>query len=290
VKKRNIWFLTGFLILVLANFILYVIHKNMITDTTPPRITIEKSDLAMSVYDDEDAFMRGVTAYDDIDGDVTELILVENIYGMTSDHRTNVVYAAFDHSGNVSKAERSVYYTDYHSPRFTLSRSLTFEFGMPFDVMSYIDAYDVIDGDIGHRVKATMLSSGVTVNEEGIHNVQFRVTNSIGDSVQMILPVEVYPADSYNAELTLTEYLIYLKKGEEFNSNDYVSCFQTHELKLNLTEERPKNFKVRTRGSVNTDVPGIYPVSYTAEYTQDGRKYSGYSCLIVNVEEVEGNE
>jgi hypothetical protein len=41
---------------------------------------------------------------------------------------------------------------------------------------------------------------------------------------------------------------------------------------------------IRIHGTVDTSVPGVYPVSYTASYTQNDRTSIGYSKLIVIVE------
>lgn len=266
-------------------FLGYRVYDRTKTDSKAPQITIDESqELLLSVADPQDALLQGVTAYDDRDGDVTALAVVESIGQIRADGSATVTYAAFDRSGNVSKAQRQVCYGDYESPCFGLSRALVFAYGSNFDVLNIIQAEDCLDGDISYRVKATSLDQ-VSISQEGTHDVQFRVTNSLGETVTLVLPVEVYSAGRYNAELTLKEYLIYIKQGEEFEPEDYLSQFRTNEDTTSLSTRVPSDIRVRTVGRVNTSQPGIYTVAYTANQTTDRDTYTGYTKLIVIVEE-----
>lgn len=283
-KKRAILGQLAVLLASVALLCVYNICDAMRTDRTAPQIEVAAGELSLSVEAPKSALLEGVVAVDDVDGDVTDQIVIESVYGVTDQHCITVTYAAFDHSGNVSKKERTVRYTDYQSPRFSLSESLTYPFGEGFDVMAAVGAEDVFDGDIQRLVKATMLTSGTTVKEEGMHDVQFRVTNSVGDTAQLILPVEVYPADSYNAELYLSTYLVYLNPGDSFDADEFVTEFQYLGRTVDLREKRPEMMNVKISGSVNTQVPGVYPISYLASYSLDGRTFTGYAKLFAVVE------
>ena len=128
--KRN-----GLLILLLAVCLLlfgaYLIYERSVFDKTPPRISIEEGEqmLQLSVLDDRQILLQGVSATDERDGDVTERIVVESVDQLNKDKQVVVTYAAFDNSGNVSKATRTVQYTDYVGPRLTLSQALIFPYG-----------------------------------------------------------------------------------------------------------------------------------------------------------------
>lgn len=248
-------------------------------------ITMESDSISLSVHDPESALLQGMTAWDDRDGDVTGSMIVESVYGVTPEGFVTVTYAAFDRAGNVTKIQRTVKFTDYQSPRFTLSQALVFEYGTPFDVLDIVGAEDVLEGDILRRVKATMLSSGVSVTEEGTHDVQFRVTNSLGDNVQLVLPVEVYPPDRYDAQLTLREYILYVPVDGELDINDYLLEFTAQGVTLDLRQEWPEDIRIRIGGSVDFHTPGVYPISYTVIREMDGHSYMAYSKLLVVVEE-----
>lgn len=280
-KRRKSWLLIVALVLCIAAFAAYIMWNRTQTDNTPPQITMDAQEIQISVVEPTKNLLEGVTAQDDRDGDVTDSLVVESIYGMTDDNRVTVTYSAFDSANNVTKAQRTVYYTDYKSPHFTLSGPLAFEYQSGFDVMDYIGAQDVIDGDIQRRIRATLVSGETSLAYEGEHEVQFRVTNSIGDTETIVLPVEVYSSGSYNADLTLTNYLIYIPKGGEFRAKNYLGTFMVQNKTVNTSLPE---VEVEITGNVNTQIPGVYPVSYTVKYLDNYTTYTGYSKLIVVVE------
>ena len=160
---------------------------------------------------------------------------------------------------------------------------------MAFDVLSDIGATDVIDGDIQHRVRATMLTEQAIV-EAGVHEVEFRVSNSLGDTVTAVLPVEVRNPER-EAQLTLSQYLLYLPVNGSFNAKDYLELYTYGEDDVDLSKGLPRGYSLKTEGKVQTQNPGVYPVEYRVTYTivneQDREKdveITGYSKLIVIVE------
>lgn len=288
-KKRN-WLLLSLIVLCLAAFFGYRKLDQLRTDTRAPQIHIDEQPLEVSVRDDESALLAGVTASDNVDGDVTASLVVENVSLLSSDGSISVGYAAFDSAGNVAKAKREGRYVDYESPRFTLSAPLIYTLDRSFDVLGTVGAVDVIDGDIQHRVRATV-KDGKAVTALGSHRVQFQVTNSLGDTVSAIFPVEVLSPGIYNASLELTDYLIYLPKGSSFNAEQYLSSFTWLGEEYSLEGGLPMDYSLRTRGTVRTGYPGVYAIEYRVTYTDRDeknpdfdRKYTGYSKLIVVVE------
>lgn len=283
-KKQNL-ILAGISVLALAVLGGYRIVDGLRTDTVPPALSFETDTLTLSVRASEDAYLSGVTAHDEHDGDVTAGIIVESIYGMNDAGETTVTYAAFDKAGNVTKATRTVLYEDYTAPRFSLSVPLVYEYGTIFDVLDDVRATDVIDGDLSSSVKATMTTSGSTVTEEGVHEVLFRVTNSLGDTASLSLPVEVYPVDTYSADLSLDTYLLYLPIGADFDADEHPTTLRVRGTTICLTEPSSNGVRIRTQGEVDTEVPGIYTVTYTASYSADGVSYTGYTKLFAVVED-----
>lgn len=260
------------------------------TDTMPPKITVEEGTLAVSVLEPESALFQGVSAADDVDGDVTSSLLVEQIELEEKDGTVLVTYAAVDKSGNVAKAERQVRYTDYVSPRFSLDRALVFDVNNSFDVLKEISVTDMLDGDITHWVRATVLDKN-SVYTEGTHDVKFRVTNSLGDTVELVIPVEVYAPGTHAGNLTLTDYLIYLKTGSAFNAKDYLDRFTLNGTTVSLRNRAWESYDLEITENVDTLTPGVYCVDYQVRYTKDNgtnpdeeESYTGFSRLIVVVE------
>lgn len=280
---KNNWMTLAVLLLSILALIGYRVYEGLGTDTVAPEITVDTEVLEISAKDGKDVLLQGVTAIDDRDGDVTASLVVEGISQINDSHEVTVTYAAFDSSGNVAKTTRTVRYTDYVSPRFILDRPLVYASGVSFDILTAIRAEDVLEGDISHRIKATSLDE-TTVTTAGAHTIAFRVTNALGDTAELTLPVEVY-TERYNAQLTLTEYLVYVKAGEKFDYQNYLDTFVARDVVLELNGKIPSNVTIQTVGYVDEKVPGVYALSMTATQQQGNQDYVAYTRLIVVVEE-----
>ena len=96
----------------------------------------------------------------------------------------------------------------------------------------------------------------------------------------------MYAQGSYNASLHLTNYIVYLEKGSNFDKNDYLKDFVIGSEKSDVSSYLPSGFSLRTSGTVNTNEPGVYSVSYYLSYKYSANvTYTGFSKLIVVVEE-----
>lgn len=269
-------------VLCMAATLLYTAFFVWPDDTTPPVITIASEELAVSVHDDDAALLAGVTALDDRDGDVTADILVQGVSNF--DGETVVVtYAAFDAAGNVSKTMRTLRYTDYEPPRISQNAALVFSSALGSDVLSQLSAMDVIDGDISSQLKANLVSDSGSLTNPGTHQVEFRVTNSLGDTTYLTLPVDVYSAGSYNAQVVLKDYLVYVPRGADFSPSAYLVGLNVGFLDEVIDERSVLNIK--TQNDVNTNIPGVYSVRYTVSYQRGSVEYVGYTRLNVVVEE-----
>ena len=278
-NKRKNWTLVLLLAILIGTLCVYMMLQYIEADTQAPKISVDENLLTVSVLDGDEALLQGIKAVDNADGDVTDLIVVESIYGISDEKCVTVTYAAFDHSGNVSKLERQVMLADYQSPKLTLFGPLVFEDGFNANIMSLVSAEDMRDGNLQHKLKATSMSALGSITEIGIHDIQFRVTNSLGDTQHLMLPLEVCPKDKYNAELTLTDYLVYLPVGGSFNARNYLKQFDVLGDSISLSE-----VDVQIKHQVDVSKPGVYPVTYTGSYSLNNRSYTAYTKLIVVVE------
>ena len=289
--KKRMTILTIVLILgCLAAYLGYCTLDRMRTDTKAPEIILEDMHPEISVHDPASALLQGISAQDNFDGDVTDSILVEKTALLDGTGRISVTYAAFDRAGNVSKATREAKYTDYVSPRFSLSAPLIYRAGSNFDVLANVGATDMVDGDIRHRIRATSLGMESVLNL-GVHEVEFRVSNSLGDTSVLVLPVNVVEAGISEATLTLTEYLVYLPKGGDFDAEDWLDQFILRDQKTDLTRGLPAGYTLNVTGKVQTGVPGVYTLDYQVTYSDKiqtepvmYRQYAASSRLIVVVE------
>ena len=289
-KKKTNWILVFLIIVCLAGFCVYRTAARLSMDKKAPEIEMSDELLEVSVGDPQSVLLQGVTAKDKTDGDVTESIVVERIGLVDTDGKISVSYAAFDAAGNVAKATREAKYTDYHRPRFSLNEPLIYLSGTSFDVLSTVKASDVVDGDIQHRIRASSLQQE-SIATVGVHDVQFTVSNSLGDKVSLVFPVEVIPSGRYDASLTLTDYLIYLPVGAKFVPENYLDTFTWRNEETDLKKGIPSNYYLMATNKVDTSVPGVYAVEYRVIRTirndtnsELNQEYTGYSKLIVVVE------
>ena len=285
---KKMKFLPPVLVLLCAGlFVGYQAWDRMNTDTKAPEITVGTETIQASVSAPRSALLQGVTAADDRDGDVTDSLVVESISALDSDGTVQVTIAAFDQSGNVAKGSRTVRYTDYQAPRFTLNSAMVYSSTSNFDPLSDITASDALDGNITHRIRAMSVDNN-SISTTGDHEVEFRVTNSLGDTVRMTLPVTVYAPGTYSLGMELDQYLIYLNRGAEFDARQHLSNVIYNHSSVLVGNELPEGYSIRIEDNVNTNVPGVYPVNYTVTYervTSNGTEYiTGFTRLIVIVE------
>jgi len=277
------------ILLCIGTFYGYRTVNSLKADNEAPTIHMDSQIPEISVTDPKTTLLQGIIAKDNRDGDVTDSLVVENIELLDSEGRLQVSYAAFDQAGNVTKSQREAKYVDYRSPRFTLNGPLLYDRSSNFDVLSTVGATDVIDGEIQHRVRATSLVDH-SIAELGVHDVQFQVSNSLGDTVTAVFPVQVYDED-YDAYLRLNTYLVYLPLNASFNPKDYLDGFIYMGENVALNFGLPKGYTVKTEGNLQTNNPGIYSVDIWVTHTIENElntnlnvEHVGYSKLIVIVE------
>lgn len=85
-------------------------HLYMQKDREGPVITVPEDAILYQEGEDTAQLLKGVTAKDAVDGDVSDSLIVEGTYPSTDDTTAKIVYAAIDESNNVTKAERMVDY------------------------------------------------------------------------------------------------------------------------------------------------------------------------------------
>ena len=284
--KKNFIYL-GIIALCSLCFLLYISISQKSADKQPPSISFADQLLELSTQDPKEALLQGVTAQDNVDGDVTASLVVASVQLLDSDGSIQVTYAAFDAAGNVATVVRQARYTDYESPRFSLTTSTTFAYNSGFNIFNLVKATDALDGDISHRIRITSLDE-TSILTIGTHRVELKVTNSFGETVKLVIPVEVYPAENYDATVTLTDYLVYIPVGGQLDAESYLDEYIRAGSALALWEPLPDGYSVDIQSDVQTDVPGVYTVAYRVTQTvgsgANAKNHTGYAKLIVVVE------
>ncbi|MCI7813965.1 MAG: bacterial Ig-like domain-containing protein, partial [Robinsoniella sp.] len=133
------------------------------------------------------------------------------------------------------------------------------------------------DGDISGKIK--IVSSNVNESKEGVYSADLEVTNEYGDVCELEVPVHIVEKGFFDEEapqIVLNSYLVYLKKGEELNPEQYLKkVVEPDESEGNLDD-------VQIGNGVDTSKEGVYEVTYTYE-SPNGKSMVSY--LIVAVTE-----
>ena len=287
--------------LFIASLILFGINyyrKSIYEDRTGPVFQIEDNIIEVSVKDDEKALLKGLTATDAADGDVTDSVIVESISPFTGTGRRIVNYAAFDSDNHVTHAKRELAYTDYQASQFHLSKPLSFAMNAT-NLLDGITVDDCIDGDLTKSVKL-MSDEEIDTSHVGEYSARLKVTNSAGGVSYLPVTIEIYDASVQyrRPQLKLTDNVVYIEKGEYFDEKDYLSSITINGTEYSMTEEAgtygaqyisddetEKTIgydRVEIESDVDTDVSGYYELTYSFEDTEENTG-TGHARLYVVV-------
>ena len=126
--KKNI-LCAVLLLFSLCTFFVYTQFKNFTVDSTPPTLFCESDAIKTSVAATEEELLSGITATDDRCGDVSDTLVVEDISNFIGENKRIITYAAVDDTMNVGRLERTLVYTDYSAPKFSLKAPLSYSIG-----------------------------------------------------------------------------------------------------------------------------------------------------------------
>ena len=241
-------------------------------DKTRPVIKIDGEMIEVDFDATDEDLLKGVTAYDEKDGDLTDRVIVESISKFTEIGVCKVYYAVCDNDDHVASASRKITYRGYESPRFYMNRSLCFSQLEPIDVASAVGATDVLDGDISSSIIIT--SSDYEYGVIGKYSVKAEVSNSKGDQITLTFPMIVEERNLNAPTVTLSQYLIYVPQGTPVDPAQYfVSASDSYEIDVSDT--------LYVENDYNPYKEGVYSFHY---YVTDALGRTGHSVLLVVVE------
>lgn len=253
-------------------------QKNQDTDSIKPAITCDETSIKVNVDVTEEELLEGVTAWDDVDGDITDKIMIASYSNFIDVEKAtrNIKYIVFDSHNNVSYITREICYTDYESPHFYLKNPLQFRVNSTINLYDCIGATDCLDGDISDKIKVVYNDAGTINSIPGEYEVKFQVSNSAGDVSYLTTKIEIYEGSYYKPEIELNQYLVYVEKWREFNPYEYVANITSA-----LDGEVLAIENVNIYGEVDTAMVGTYELVYSV-VSSNG--YEGTNRLVVIVE------
>lgn len=280
-----------FSLVVFAIFGFSFVRDRMTSDYVAPVIRADYDAIQSSVAVTDDELMTGMTASDNLDGDVTSSLVVVSKSKFITRGTRRINYAAFDNNNNVGIYERMLSYTDYVSPHFALEQPLRFLDGNSnVDYLKYVSAHDCLDGDITSQIMVTFGDVRAISDTAKSRTINLQVTNSAGDTSTLELEALTQDYNTfYQQAPALSGYLAYTGVGQSLTYSSFVNGVWSGG---NVRPFAETNFDQNTDVSINADsvnysVPGIYPVHYQlSRVRNDGsREYLGVNTLYVIVEE-----
>lgn len=207
-----------------------------------PVIRCPEEILEVSVFDGEDALLAGVTAEDAQDGDLTGSVIVGGVSGLTGGDTAKVTCLVFDSDDNMAVLERQIRYRDYRRPVIRVTQPLVYADTDEAKLLERVSASDILDGDLTDRVRVSTLW---TTEDERVYSATVMVTNSMGDTASVELPVIIRPQGE--GGILLLEQVVYLEAGSGFDPMDYLASGRSG---------------LEVRNEVDTETPGCYWVWY----------------------------
>lgn len=210
------------IIMFICTIAIWIYGKEVVRkkDIVPPVITSTISGLYVDASAGEDGLMEGLTASDDVDGDITKDIIVGTISPFKEKGVSDVEYVVFDSSNNVGRYERTVCFENYESPKLHLSKALVYEVNGMINISDRLTAIDMLEGDISGKIRFS--SANLTTTEEGTYKLNVELKNSYGDSVKYQLPINLVRYNCDQERIQLDEYLVYVEKDSSLSPENYI--------------------------------------------------------------------
>ena len=278
VSKRNILsynevvFKKGFLMRILRILLLILFVATSVVfgidryrsykdrDNKAPVISISEEVIHLSVNATDADLLKGVTAEDDRDGNVTSTLVIAGKSNFIEEGVTRIDYAAFDSHNNVGTGSRRVVFDDYHSPRFASEEPLVLRSESSYD-FSFFSAEDVLDGDISSKIK--IISDSYTTETSSEYPIELEVTNSYGDVEKLSLSLDVLAAKDYNyPRPALSEYIVYVPVGGTLDPESYLIGIRQGDKTVDFEETDYTIENIEIEDNTDYDTPGKYTVEF----------------------------
>lgn len=262
--------LIALLVVIGVMFGLTELNRSLSGADVPPTITCDSELIEVSVTAEDALLLSGVTAADKQDGNLTDRVLIQGISKLITENTAKITYIVFDSHGNAASCSRMIRYTDYSKPRFAISKPLIYTDGQEIKLLDRLAVTDALDGNITSSIRVSSLSA--TTDPE-VQTVTLQVTNSMGDTARLSLPVVIYSGTVVRPDVILSDYLIYVNRDTSFNAKEYLVAVDTP-----IGSGDTAN--VQITNTVDMSNPGTYYVYYRYPYSVT----SGLSVLTVVVQ------
>ena len=151
--RKRVQYVIVLLIICCAYAAVLIFTQERQSSGNAPTISAPQEVLEVSVQDDEEALLAGVSASDEEDGELSEDVFIESMSEFDEENCRTVTYAVFDSDDNLSRATRRIRYSDYEAPRITLNQALCISYNdYNVQLQDYVGATSSVDGDLSAKV------------------------------------------------------------------------------------------------------------------------------------------
>lgn len=192
----------------------------------------------------------GVTAIDDIDGDLTDSIIIEGMVDNTIPGDNTIVYSVEDKSKNKSTVNRVITVIDNIAPILSGVEDCTVEYGSAFDSKAGVTASDNIDGDLTSKI---VIDGVVNTSVLGEQILTYKVSDIANNEASAVRKVTV--VDTVKPVFSGIDDLI-LNLNDNFDALEGVTALD--EVDGDLTDL----ITVEGEDLVDTSVVKEYQVTY----------------------------
>ena len=222
-----------------------------VTDNTAPVITL-KGEQSVTVNVGENYEDAGVTAHDDVDGDITQSIGITGMIITAAPGVYTLTFNVKDKSGNAAvSVVRTVRVVDEVAPVITLKgeQSVTVNVGENYEDAG-ATAHDDVDGDITQSIEITGL---IITGIPGVYTLTFKVKDKSGNAAVSVVRTvrvvdEVAPVITLKGEQSVT-----VKVGENYED---AGAMAHDDVDGDITQS------IEITGLIITGTPGVYTLTF----------------------------
>lgn len=209
----------------------------------------------------------GVTATDNIDGDLTKMIKVSGTVNTKVKGTYTLTYTVSDKAGNTAAVVRKVTVADLTKPVITGAANKTIPLNSKFDLKAGVTARDDVDGNITKLLK---ISGTVNTKVKGTYSITYTVKDKAGNTSSVIRKITV--VDNIKPVIPGVGNKT-IKLNSKFDSKAGVTA------KDNVDGDLTKSIQIS--GTVNTKKKGTYTITYSVA-DKSGNKTTTARKVIVN--------
>ena len=266
---------------------------DLTADQIPPVITVDPEAVMLSIDSEEPDLREGVTAFDDIDGVLTDKIEATGEVDVSVPGDYEITYNVTDSAGNEADPKSRIYtVVDDAPPVITVDpEEVTLSIdGEEPNLLEGVTAFDNVDGDLTDEIEPPV--GNVDTSTPGKYTIEYNVTDSAGNKADPKTRVYTVVEEGEQVRL-LNESVLDIGNHWEYRVQltllENESVDETLDLVEDITESKMVagiNTRVRreklTGAGVDSTEFGYFFIDTNNHFTTAGRDETSYVETVRN--------